>query len=53
MRDRVFHWAKLNELSDWLLVGWVLAPSNGVMHHHDYSFMCEWLCDCKMVRPGR
>ncbi len=53
MRDRIFHWVRHTELSDWLLCGWVIAPVNGPMHHHDYSFLCEWLCDCKMRRPNR
>jgi hypothetical protein len=23
------------------------------MHHHEYSFLCEWLCGCEIKRPGR
>jgi hypothetical protein len=53
VKDRIFHWAKLHELGDWLACGWVFAATNAPMHHHDYSFMMEWLCDCKMVRPVR
>lgn len=53
MRDRLFHWAKLEDLNDWLLCGWVFAPCNDAMHHHDYSFMMEWLCDCPMRRPQK
>lgn len=51
MRDRIFHWVRHNELSDWLALGWIVAKPNAAMHHHDYSFFCEWLCDCKMPRP--
>jgi len=47
----IFHWAKLHQLSDWLDCGWMVARCNGPMHHHEYSLLCVWLCDCKMVRP--
>lgn len=51
MRDRIFHYARGNELPDWLSLGWIIVKPNAVMHHHEYNFVCEWLCDCKMVRP--
>jgi hypothetical protein len=52
MRDRIFHWARHANVNDWLLCGWILTPCEP-MHHHEYSFMVEWLCDCKMPRPGQ
>ncbi len=50
-RERWFLWIRHHQIADALALGWVFAPSNGPMHHHDYCFLCEWLCDCPMVRP--
>lgn len=48
---RTFHWVRHQQIEDWLRCGWVIAPCNAPMHHHEYSFLCEWLCDCEMVKP--
>jgi hypothetical protein len=50
MRDRIFHWVRHEALNDWFLCGWVFAMFDP-MHHHSYSFMMEWLCDCPMRKP--
>lgn len=52
-RERILHWVRLHEFADWLACGWIIAKPNAPMHHHSYSFFCEWLCDCKMPRPVR
>jgi hypothetical protein len=53
VRDRIFHWAKLHETDKWLACGWVFVPANAAIHHHDYSFLMEWLCECPIARPIR
>lgn len=53
MKDRIFHWVRLSDVDDWLKCGWVMVPANGPAHHHDYSFLMEWLCDCQMRKPNR
>lgn len=50
---RTFQWFRHHEIPDALRLGWIIARPNGPMHHHDYSFLCEWLCDCPPVRPRR
>jgi hypothetical protein len=49
MSERIFHWVRHHELADWLACGWCVAKFNAPMHHHEYSLLCEWLCDCKPV----
>lgn len=50
-RDRIFHWVRLHELADWLACGWYVTRPSTMMHHHEYGFFCEWLCDCRMTKP--
>lgn len=50
--NRVFQWVRIGELNDWLSCGWIVSKPNAPMHHHEYSFLCEWLCNCKIKRPG-
>lgn len=47
----IFHWARHHQLTDWLACGWMVARPNAPMHHHEYSFLCVWLCDCLMAMP--
>ena len=48
---RTFHYASIYDLDDWLNLGWIVTRPNAVMHHHVYSLVLEWLCDCKIARP--
>lgn len=48
---RTFHWFRHHQIASALKLGWVLVPCNGPMHHHEYSFLCEWLCDCEVALP--
>jgi hypothetical protein len=50
---RIFQWFRHAEIDDALRMGWVFAPCSGAMHHHTYSFMFEWLCDCDVPRIAR
>jgi hypothetical protein len=49
---RTFHWARHHALIDWMRLGWIITKPNGVMHHHEYSLLVEWLCECKPIRPA-
>lgn len=51
MTVRTFHWFRHYQIPDALALGWVIAKPNTACHHHDWAFLCEWLCDCKMARP--
>lgn len=48
---RTFHYVRLHELPDWLRLGWIARQALNGIHHGEYSALCEWLCDCPMVRP--
>jgi hypothetical protein len=48
---RTFKWVRIAKLDDWLSCGWIVSVPNAPMHHHLYSLLCEWLCDCKIVMP--
>lgn len=47
----IFHWAKHRQLEDFLRAGWLIAKVNSPMHHHEYGFLCVWICDCDAVIP--
>jgi len=51
MKERIFAYATWHFLSDWLALGWMVIPPNGVMHHHEYGALVEWRCACKAARP--
>jgi hypothetical protein len=48
--ERTVRWVRLRDIEKWLACGWVLVPANAPIHHHDYAFLMEWLCDCPL--PG-
>jgi hypothetical protein len=48
---RTFHYVRHSELADWLRCGWLAHDSLNDTHHGQYSSLCEWICDCEMVRP--
>lgn len=48
----IFRWAPRHQIEDFLRCGWIIAPVNAPMHHHEYSFLCKWLCDCTPVVPS-
>jgi hypothetical protein len=52
MKHRIFHHVRYERIPDWLLAGWIVPIPNGGTHHNHYGVMMEWICDCKMVRPG-
>jgi hypothetical protein len=47
----IFYWALHHQIEDFLRAGWIIAKVNAPMHHHEYGFICQWLCDCKPVIP--
>lgn len=49
----IFMWVRHSHIEDFLRVGWIIAKVNAPMHHHEYSFMCQWLCDCNPAIPRR
>jgi hypothetical protein len=53
MKTRTVHWVRLRDIEQWLACGWVLVPANAPVHHHDYAFLMEWLCDCQPIIPEK
>lgn len=51
MTDRWFRYVRLDEISDWILCGWLPTTALVQTHHGQYSVLCEWLCACRMVQP--
>lgn len=49
----IFRWAKHHEIEDYLRTGWIIAKVNSPMHHHEYGFLCTWICKCEPVTPRR
>ena len=47
----LFHWAKHHQIEDFLRAGWIIAKVNSPMHHHEYGFLCVWICNCDPVIP--
>lgn len=40
-----------HKIRDYLACGWMVVIPNAPMHHHQYSVLMEWRCDCNMPRP--
>jgi hypothetical protein len=48
---RTFHYVRHNDVPDWLRCGWIARAALDGIHHGEWSVLCEWLCNCKMVKP--
>lgn len=48
----IFKWARHEQIESYLRSGWIIAKVNAPMHHHEYSFLCQWLCKCEPNVPG-
>jgi hypothetical protein len=52
-KERTFHYVRNHNVPDWMRCGWLAYPSLQGIHHGEWSTLCEWLCSCKMPRPGQ
>ncbi|WBU27630.1 hypothetical protein OOZ54_13250 [Rhodopseudomonas palustris] len=47
-----FHrWVRIEDVPDYLLLGWIALPTLQGTPHGEWSVHCAWLCSCPMVEP--
>ena len=47
---RAYKFVPFRSVEDHMRLGWMIAFPSKVSHHHYYSVVLQWICDCQI--PG-
>lgn len=51
MTDKIFHFVRNHEVSDWERAGWTSRPALTGTHHGEWSTLMEWTAEGEPVKP--
>jgi hypothetical protein len=41
----------IHDIDAHLALGWLAIPETSYCHHHDYSILMRWICQCPIREP--
>lgn len=53
MPSKLFRYIPVAYAMDYLMLGWLIHPTNLGHHRYEMTLLGEWLCNCKPVEPKR